>query len=166
MPRASSTNRQRRRDWADALPFGLPDRFDIFPGILSNRGESTPLVGQQKCIYEQYNIIETRFAMRLLLEAAKAALDKNERMKEAMTKPPAEIVELREMGFSNDQILRMLELKMLELRGLVIRETLSDGSAHLHYPQPDHPEVKAFREAAGDAICDDRCACCGKRPKP
>ena len=80
-----------------------------------------------------------------------------------MTKPPAEIAELREMGFSDDQISRMVKLMMLELRGLVIRETLPDGSAILHYPQPDHPEVKAFLEAVGD---DDCCACCGKGPKP
>ena len=57
-------------------------------------------------------------------------------------------------------ILRLLKLKMLELRGLVIRETLPDGSAILHYPQPDHPEVKAFLETASDGICG--CACCGK----
>ena len=84
------------------------------------------------------------------------------RWKKKMTKPPAEIVELREMGFSDDQILRLVKLKMLELRGLVIRETLPDGSAILHYPQPDHPEVKAFLEAASDGICG--CACCGKGP--
>ena len=83
-----------------------------------------------------------------------------------MTKPPAEIVELREMGFSDDQILRMVKLLMLELRGLVIRETQPDGSAILHYPQPDHPEVKDFLEDAGDGICDDCCACCGKGPAP
>jgi hypothetical protein len=83
-------------------------------------------------------------------------------MQEAMTKPPAEIVELREMGFSDDQIWRLLKLKILELDGLVIRETLPDGSAILHYPQPDHPEVKAFLEAVGDGGC----ACCGKVPKP
>ena len=59
-------------------------------------------------------------------------------------------------------ILRLLKLKMLEVRGLVIRETLPDGSAILHYPQPDHPEVKAFLEAVGDGICG--CACCGKGP--
>ena len=81
-----------------------------------------------------------------------------------MTKPPAEIVELREMGFSDEQISRMVQLMMLELRGLVIRETLPDGSAILHYPQPDHPEVKAFLEAASDGICG--CACCGKGPTP
>ena len=80
-----------------------------------------------------------------------------------MTKPPAEIAELREMGFSDDQILRMVKLLMLELRGLVIRETQPDGSAILHYPQPDHPKVKAFLEAVGD---DDCCACCGKGPAP
>ena len=57
-------------------------------------------------------------------------------------------------------ILRLLKLKMLEVRGLVIRETLPDGSAILDYPQPDHPEVKAFLEAASDGICG--CACCGK----
>ena len=85
------------------------------------------------------------------------------RWKKKMTKPPAEIVELREMGFSDDQILRLVKLKMLELRGLVIRETLPDGSAILDYPQPDHPEVKAFLEAVGD---DDCCACCGKGPAP
>ena len=61
-------------------------------------------------------------------------------------------------------ILRLLKLKMLELRGLVIRETQPDGSAILHYPQPDHPEVKAFLEAASDGICG--CACCGKGPTP
>ena len=60
-------------------------------------------------------------------------------------------------------ILRLLKLKRLELRGLVIREPLPDGSAILHYPQPDHPEVKAFLEAVGD---DDCCACCGKGPAP
>jgi hypothetical protein len=92
------------------------------------------------------------------------ALDKNKRMEEDMTNPPAEIVELREMGFSDDQISRMVKLIMLELRGLVIRETLPDGSAILHYPQPDHPEVKAFLETAGDGICG--CACCGKGSKP
>ena len=59
-------------------------------------------------------------------------------------------------------ILRLLKLKMLEVRGLVIRETLPDGSAILHYPQPDHPEVKAFLEATSDGICG--CAVCGKRP--
>ena len=90
------------------------------------------------------------------------ALEKNNRIEEDMTKPPAEIVELREMGFSDDQISRMVKLMMLELRGLVIRETLPDGSAILHYPQPDHPEVKAFLEAASDGICG--CACCGKGP--
>ena len=37
-------------------------------------------------------------------------------------------------------ILRLLKLKMLEVRGLVIRETLPDGSAILHFPQPDYPE--------------------------
>ena len=79
-----------------------------------------------------------------------------------MTKPPAEIVELREKGFSDDQILRLVQLKILELRGLVIRETQPDGSAILHYPQPDHPEVKAFLEATSDGIC----ACCGEGPKP
>jgi len=79
-----------------------------------------------------------------------------------MTKPPAEIVELREKGFSDDQILRLVQLKILELRGLVIRETQPDGSAILHYPQPDHPEVKAFLEATSDGICG--CAVCGKRP--
>ena len=79
-----------------------------------------------------------------------------------MTKPPADIVHLREIGFSDDQISRMVTLMMLELRGLVIRETLPDGSAILHYPQPDHPEVKAFLEAASDGICG--CACCGKGP--
>jgi len=52
-------------------------------------------------------------------------------------------------------ILRLLKLKRWELRGLVIRETLLDGSAILHFPQPDHPEVKAFLEAVGD---DDCCA--------
>src|SRR6516225_3150056 len=88
------------------------------------------------------------------------ALDKNNRIEEDMTKPPAEIVELREMGFSDDQILRVVQLKILELRGLVIRETLPDGSAILHYPQPDHPEVKAFLEATSDGIC----ACCGEGP--
>jgi hypothetical protein len=82
-----------------------------------------------------------------------------------MMKPPAEIVELREMGFSDDQISRMVKLMMLELRGLVIRETRPDDSAILHYPQPDHPEVKAFLEAVGDGICDC-CACCGKGPAP
>jgi hypothetical protein len=93
-----------------------------------------------------------------LLKAAKAArvsaLQKratSSRVRRIMgTKPPAEIVELREMGFGDDQILRMLKLKMLELRGLVTRETLPDGSAILDYPQPDHPEVIAFREAVGD----------------
>jgi hypothetical protein len=90
------------------------------------------------------------------------ALDKNKRIEEDMTKPPPEIVELRERGFSDDQILRLLKLKMLEVRGLVIRETLPDGSAILDYPQPDHPEVKAFLEAASDGICG--CACCGKGP--
>ena len=90
------------------------------------------------------------------------ALDKNNRIEEDMTKQPAEIVELRETGFSDDQILRLLKLKMLEVRGLVIRKTLPDGSAILHYPQPDHPEVKAFLEAVGDGICG--CACCGKGP--
>jgi len=60
-------------------------------------------------------------------------------------------------------ILRLLKLKRWELRGLVIRETLLDGSAILHFPQPDHPEVKAFLEAVGD---DDCCACCGKGPAP
>ena len=90
------------------------------------------------------------------------ALEKNNRIEEDMTKPPAEIVELREMGFSDEQISRMVQLRMLELRGLVIRETLPDGSAILHYPQPDHPEVKAFLEAASDGICG--CACCGKGP--
>jgi hypothetical protein len=75
-----------------------------------------------------------------------------------MTEPSAEIVELF-AGLSDDQILRVVKLMMLELRGLVIRETLPDGSAILHYPQPDHPEVKAFLEAVGD---DDCCACCGK----
>ena len=89
-------------------------------------------------------------------------LDKNNRIEEDMTKPPAEIVELREMGFSDEQISRMVKLMMLELRGLVIRETLPDGSAILRYPQPDHPEVKAFLEAASDGICG--CACCGKGP--
>jgi hypothetical protein len=59
--------------------------------------------------------------------------------------------------------LRLLKLRRLELRGLVIRETLPDGSAILHYPQPDHPEVKAFQGAVGD---DDCCACCGKGPAP
>jgi len=90
------------------------------------------------------------------------ALEKNNRIEEDMTKPPAEIVELREMGFSDEQISRMVQLRMLELRGLVIRETLPDGSAILRYPQPDHPEVKAFLEAVGDGICG--CACCGKGP--
>jgi len=91
------------------------------------------------------------------------ALDKNNRIEEDMTKtkPPAEIVEFLS-DFSDDQILRMLKLTRLELRGLVIRETLPDGSAILHYPQPDHPEVKAFLEAVGDGICG--CACCGKGP--
>ena len=78
-----------------------------------------------------------------------------------MTETPAEMVELFS-GLSDDQILRMVKLMMLELRGLVIRETLPDGSATLHYPQPDHPEVKAFLEAVGDGICG--CACCGKGP--
>jgi hypothetical protein len=66
-----------------------------------------------------------------------AALDKNKKIGEVMTEPPTEIVELLP-DFSDDQILRMLKLTRLEIRGLVIRETLPDGSAILHYPQPDH----------------------------
>ena len=101
--------------------------------------------------------------LKRVATARARALDKNNRIEEDMTKPPAEIVELREMGFSDEQISRMVKLKLLELRGLVIRETMPDGSAILHYPQPDHPEVKAFLEAVGD---DDCCACCGKGPAP
>jgi hypothetical protein len=89
--------------------------------------------------------------------------DKNKKIGEVMTEPSAEIVELFSV-LSDDQISRIVKLMMLELRGLVIRETLPDGSAILHYPQPDHPEVKAFLEAASDGICG--CACCGKGPKP
>ena len=44
------------------------------------------------------------------------ALDKNNRIEEDMTKPPPEIVELREMGFSDDQILRLVQLNTNPLR--------------------------------------------------
>jgi hypothetical protein len=42
---------------------------------------------------------------------------------------------------------RIIEFLALEWRGLVVRFELPDGSAELYFPQPDHPDVLAFRAA-------------------
>jgi hypothetical protein len=39
----------------------------------------------------------------------------------------------------------LIEFLALEVRGLVVRRELPDGSAELYFPQPDHPDVLAFR---------------------
>jgi hypothetical protein len=42
---------------------------------------------------------------------------------------------------------RLRWFRALEERGLVVRRELPDGSALLYFPQPDHPDVLAFRAA-------------------
>ena len=42
---------------------------------------------------------------------------------------------------------RLVEFLALEVRGLVVRRELPDGSAELYFPQPDHLDVLASRAA-------------------
>jgi hypothetical protein len=42
---------------------------------------------------------------------------------------------------------RVIEFLALEVRGLVVRSELPDGSAELYFPQPHHPDVLSFRAA-------------------
>jgi hypothetical protein len=42
---------------------------------------------------------------------------------------------------------RLRWFRALEERDLVVRRELPDGSAELYFPQPDHPDVLAFRSA-------------------
>ena len=42
---------------------------------------------------------------------------------------------------------RVIEFLALEVRGLVVRRELPDGSAELYFPQPDHLDVLASRAA-------------------
>jgi hypothetical protein len=39
---------------------------------------------------------------------------------------------------------RIIEFLALEVRGLVVRRELRDGSAELYFPQPQHPDVLSF----------------------
>jgi hypothetical protein len=39
---------------------------------------------------------------------------------------------------------RLRWFRALEERGLVVRRELPDGSAELYFPQPNHPDVRAF----------------------
>jgi hypothetical protein len=53
--------------------------------------------------------VRVRDVTRVATARARAP-DKNNRIEEDMTKPPADIVHLREIGFSDDQISRMMKL--------------------------------------------------------
>jgi hypothetical protein len=51
------------------------------------------------------------------------------------------------MMSDDERMRRVSEFLALEARGLVVRRDLPDGSAELYFPQPDHPDLLAFRAA-------------------
>jgi hypothetical protein len=63
--------------------------------------------------------------------------------------------EMRRRGFTDEHIRRMIQLNKLEVLGLARREPLRDGSAELIFPEPNHPDVRAF-------IDSGPCSCCGE----
>jgi hypothetical protein len=72
-----------------------------------------------------------------------------------MIAPKEWVEEQRRLGFTDEHIRRMIQLSMLQIRGLVRRVPLPDGLHELIFPDENHPDVRAFLDQGP-------CPCCGE----